>query len=103
MISRDLDVLIGPIVECEAGYTVEQLGQLCAADAAIILALAEEGILPASPGTAREWRFSGEALRRARVALRLQRDLELNLAGVALALDLLDEIAALRRRLGIDP
>ncbi len=103
MISRDLDVLIGPIVECEAGYTVEQLGQLCAADAAIILELAEEGILPASPGAAREWRFSGEALRRARVALRLQRDLELNLAGVALALDLLDEIAALRRRLGIDP
>ena len=47
MISRDLDVLIGPIVECEAGYTVEQLGQLCAADAAIILELAEEGILPA--------------------------------------------------------
>ena len=100
MISRD--VLIGPIVECEASYTVEQLGELCAADAAIILELAEEGILPPARGAVREWRFGGEALRRARIALRLQRDLELNLAGVALAIDLLEEIAALRRRLGLE-
>ena len=103
MISRDLEVLIGSIVECEASYTIEELGRLCAADAARIVELAEEGILPAAPGTAPDRRFGGEALRRARIALRLQRDLELNLAGVALALDLLDEIAALRRRLGIDP
>ena len=102
MISRDLDVLIGPIVECEVSYTVEELGELCAADAAFIRGLAEEGVLPIAPGAARERRFSGEALRRARIALRLQRDLELNLAGVALALDLLDEIATLRRRLGVD-
>jgi chaperone modulatory protein CbpM len=31
--------------------------------------------------------------------MRLQRDLEMNLAGVALALDLLDEIESLRMRL----
>jgi chaperone modulatory protein CbpM len=46
-----------------------------------------------------EWHFSGAALRRARVAVRLERDLELNLAGVALALDLLDELAQLRHEL----
>ncbi len=39
-----------------------------------------------------EWRFSGAALRRARLALRLERDLELNLAGVALALELMEEL-----------
>jgi len=47
----------------------------------------------------REWRFTGPALRRARLALRLTRDLELNPPGVALALDLLDEIEALKARL----
>jgi chaperone modulatory protein CbpM len=44
-----------------------------------------------------EWQFSGEALRRARLALRLHRDLEVNLAGVALALQLMAEIDGLRR------
>jgi chaperone modulatory protein CbpM len=47
-----------------------------------------------------EWRFSGTALRRTRLALRLERDLELNLAGVALALDLMEEVERLRRALG---
>jgi chaperone modulatory protein CbpM len=44
-------------------------------------------------------RFSGSCIARARTARRLQRDLDLNLAGVALALDLLDEIGTLRDRL----
>ncbi len=100
MISRE--VLIGSIVECETTYSVEDLGRLCAADVAHIVELVDEGILPAARGGAQDRRFGGEALRRARIALRLQRDLELNLAGVALALDLLDEIAALRRRLGLE-
>ena len=39
------------------------------------------------------------AQRRARVAVRLTRDLELNTPGVALALDLLDEIHELRSQL----
>ena len=45
-----------------------------------------------------EWRFTGDALRRARLALRLERELEINLAGVALALELMEEIEQLRRR-----
>ena len=48
---------------------------------------------------ATEWHFSGAALRRVRRALRLERDLELNLAGVALALDLMDELEQLRNEL----
>ena len=99
MTSRDLEVLIGPIVECDAPLSVEDLGRLCAADASRIVALVEEGILAVAEENAREWRFGGEALRRARIALRLHRDLEIDLAGVALALDLLEEIERLQRRL----
>ena len=44
-----------------------------------------------------EW-FTGNQVRRASIALRLQRDLGVNLAGVALALDLLDELNGLRVR-----
>jgi chaperone modulatory protein CbpM len=46
---------------------------------------------------AAEWRFSGAQLRRARIALRLERDLGVNAAGVALALELLEELEQLRR------
>ena len=44
-----------------------------------------------------QWRFSGAQLRRARIALRLERDLGLNAAGVALVLELLEELEQFRR------
>jgi chaperone modulatory protein CbpM len=46
-----------------------------------------------------DWRFSGESLKRAKTAAHLTHDLELNTPGVALALDLLDEISRLRNQL----
>ena len=66
-----------------------------------IVHLVEEGVIdPMQPASAvAQWRFSGEALARARRAVRLQRELELNPAAAALVLDLLDEIAALREAL----
>ncbi|MDE2305085.1 MAG: MerR family transcriptional regulator [Gammaproteobacteria bacterium] len=98
MTRSEVEVLTGAIVECGSPLTLEELCRLCAVDSQRIVALAEEGILPGATGPAQHWRFGGAALRRARVALRLQRDLEVNLAGVALVLDLLDEIEELRRR-----
>jgi chaperone modulatory protein CbpM len=44
----------------------------------------------------RLWRFSGESMVRARSALRLQRDLGINMAGIALVLDLMEEFESLR-------
>jgi chaperone modulatory protein CbpM len=48
-------------------------------------------------GSSREWEFDVTALERARRAIRLQRDLELNLAGAAMVVELMEEIEALRR------
>jgi len=62
-----------------------------------------EGVLTPRGETPEEWRFAGTALRRARLARTLSRELEINAPGVALALDLMDEIEALKaslRRLG---
>ena len=58
-----------------------------------------EGVLEPLQGSAPDWRFTGAALHRARLAATLARDLEVNPAGIALALDLMDEIAALRAAL----
>jgi chaperone modulatory protein CbpM len=45
----------------------------------------------------RQWQFDVAALSRLRKALRLQRDLKLNLPGLAMSLELLDEVQDMRR------
>ena len=61
--------------------------------------LIEEGVIVPGGDAPEVWRFSALHLRRARVAIRLQRDLGVNLAGAALALQLLDELDTLRSQL----
>ena len=95
----DSPALTGTIFEEYAVLSVSELGRLCTVDTHHIVALVEEGILSASVGEDGELRLSGASLSRARIALRLQRDLELNVAGVALALELMQEIEHLRREL----
>lgn len=48
---------------------------------------------------ARQWQFDVDALTRLQKALRLQRDLKLNLPGLAVSLDLLDEVQDMRREI----
>jgi chaperone modulatory protein CbpM len=93
------DALTGEIFEEYAVLSVDELSRLCAVDRTFIVELVEEGVLSVATVEAEQWRFTGTALRRARTALRLQRDLEINLPGVALALELMEELDALRREL----
>jgi chaperone modulatory protein CbpM len=94
-----ISALRGSVVEDELTFTTVELGRAVHADEASIELWVSEGVLQPS-GTSREqWRFSGRALSRMRVAMRLTRDLEVNSSGVALALDLLDEIEALEAEL----
>jgi chaperone modulatory protein CbpM len=92
--------LPGDIFEESELLTVAELSRICAVDERHIVELIEEGVISVVEIGTTEWRFSGTALRRTRLALRLERDLELNLAGVALALDLMEEVERLRRALG---
>ncbi|MEZ5565434.1 MAG: chaperone modulator CbpM [Gammaproteobacteria bacterium] len=93
----------GIVVEDEVQLTLVELCQACHAEPELVLAWVEQGVLePLAPSAAQaphDWRFAGNALRRARVARHLSRDLEVNPAGVALALELLGEITELRARL----
>ena len=99
MSSSEDQALAGAIFEETALLTVEDLSRMCAVDERHIVEFVEEGVLRVVEAKTAEWHFTGAALRRARLALRLERDLELNLAGVALALELMEELQALRREL----
>ena len=97
-LTRD-DPARGLVVEEEIHLTLVELCQASQVPEPEIRAWVFEGVLEPTGRAPEEWRFAGASLRRALGALRLSRDLEVNLAGIALALDLLDEITALRSRL----
>ena len=91
--------LTGHVVEEEICFTLVELCRVCGANEHELAAWVAEGVLEPEGESASTWRFSGASLRRAQRAVHLARDLEINASGVALALDLLDEIEALRARI----
>jgi chaperone modulatory protein CbpM len=64
--------------------------------AAFVIEIVEHGILEPQGQRPDDWLFDADALAVARLAIKLQHDLELEWEGVALALDLLSEVDRLR-------
>ena len=89
-------VLSGIVLDEETVLSLGDLCNACSRHAEWVVELVDEGILQPAGRNPEQWRFPGTSLQRARTAMRLQQDLKINLAGVALALDLLDEIESLR-------
>lgn len=94
-------VITCEIVDSHMTVTFGQLCRSCGMDADWVARLVDEGILDPVPssGQAQRWHFPTAHIKRARTAARLHRDLSINVAGLALALDLMDEIEDLRARL----
>ena len=98
------EVLSGKILEEEADVTLAELCEACAVHAEAVEAMVEEGIVAPIGGAQSRWRFTRSSVVRVRTVLRMQRDLHVNLAGAALALDLLERIEQLSTRLrSFDP
>jgi chaperone modulatory protein CbpM len=89
--------LSGEIFEEGSALSVRELTDMFAVEERRIVEWVEEGVIDVIELSAAEWRFRGAEVRRARIALRLERDLGINAAGVALALELLEELEQLRR------
>lgn len=85
------------IVENEVHMTTLELCHAISLEQEYLVAWVNEGILNPVGHSPDDWQFSGDTMSRAKKALRLYRDLEINTPGVAIVLDLLDEIARLRK------
>ena len=75
------------------------IGEVCAsarAPAETIITIVEHGIVEPKGHVPEEWLFEPFMLMRVRKALRMQRDLELEWAAIALALDLLEQLKEAR-------
>ncbi|MCG6938091.1 MAG: chaperone modulator CbpM [Gammaproteobacteria bacterium] len=99
MVKQTTDILSGNIIENETRLTLRQLCDSCAVRAEYIIELVDEGLIEPSGVEKSHWCFSGVTIKRVQKAKRLQRDLGVNLAGAALAVDLIDEIEYLRAKL----
>jgi len=94
----------GQVIEEETLITLDELCRHCTVEFEEVVTLVREGILDPANGAldwtqSGSWRFHISSVWRVRTAVRLQRDLGVNLPGAALALELLDRIAELQRRL----
>ena len=87
------------ILEEQQDLSLDELCRACSTEIDELVALVDEGVIAPRGAEPAGWRFTGVQLRRARVAVRLQRDLGVNTAGAALALQLMDELDELRARL----
>jgi chaperone modulatory protein CbpM len=99
MTDRGSGGIASEVVERGSLCTFEEVCISCNVDPDWVAGLVEQGAIEALGPTRAEWRFTALSLVRVAKARRLERDLGLNLPGIALALDLLDRLDALHARL----
>ena len=97
--SDAIKVVTGVVLDENCQFTLVELCCLSESNAQYIIVLVEEGLLEPEGSSTPDWRFDARALKRLQKTIHLQRDLQVNLAGAALVLDLLDEVEELRRKL----
>ena len=91
------NALTGQILEDYDLVSIGDLCRSCTVEIETVTLLVDEGILDPVGNDVEHWQFTVTSLRRVKTAIHLQRDLGVNLAGAALALELLDRIAELER------
>jgi chaperone modulatory protein CbpM len=96
MKESEKSVVSGVVIEEHETFTLRQFCHVCTIQEDHIVEYVEEGILQPKGRNRKAWRFPQSSLRWAMKARRLQRDLDINLAGVAVILELMEELETLR-------
>ena len=83
---------VGVVLDVDVTFGFGEFCRVCGVRAEYVTEMVQEGVIEPMGRRPEEWRFNGKTLVRARRALRLVRDLGVNWAGAALALDLLERL-----------
>lgn len=83
------EIISGVILEQEATLSLTELAQVCSVPDDFICQLVDADIVQPLQTELQDWSFAGNCLQRIRVSYRLHRDLEVNIAGIAIILDLI--------------
>lgn len=89
------------VVNTNQDVSLRELCRLCRLTPGLAAELVEEGVIePVNPDDGPlHWRFPIAAVKRARVATQLARDLGVNPPGAALAIDLLEQLRDMEARM----
>jgi len=99
MTSDKAKAVTGIIFDEATEITIVELCEVCSVDQQLINDLIAEGILETLDNGGEMARLPYSSVRRTHTVVHLQRDLGVNLAGAALALELLERIDKLRAQL----
>ena len=89
----------GEILSDERTLALEDICETCGLPESKIITYIEEGVVEVQGGDVKLWRFSELSVVRIQKAVRLEKDLRLNPAGAALALELMSQIEELKNEL----
>ena len=99
----DKTELSGEILDEQVLFTLEELCVRCSLPKDEIILLVQEGVIEPAENKqgedSKEWQFHWRSLTRIRTTQRLREDLGINLAGAALAIELLERIDQLEQQL----
>ena len=89
------------LMEPSATFTLREVCERGDCHAEFVIKLVNYGVIAPMEETpeARQWQFDLQTLARLRKAQRLQRDLKMNLPGLAMSLELLDEVRDMQRQI----
>ncbi len=94
-------IITGIVIQRESPLTLEELAQAVHLKADIIIEMVEYRLLQPRGKSPENWQFDDICLKRAKTAASFYRDLEINLSGVAIVVDLLERIEQLEQQLRI--
>ena len=96
MAKKDILVLS---MEAQSELSLDELCEVCHVTQAYIHELVEYGTIEPRGVSLEMWRFTPYHIRRIQTVKRLQQDLDVNVPGAALAVDLLEQIDRMRVQL----
>lgn len=88
-------------IESDMEFSLQEFCEACHRSPDFIYELVEYGAIDPQGYSVEAWRFNASQLQRIRRMLRLQEDLEVNLAGAVLAVDLMEKIDELQAQVEI--
>ena len=99
MMNRDNNLIEGLVIDERTEISIVQLCRICSVESTTVERLVEEGIIEPARHEGETLYFPPSCLKRTRIVMNLRSDLGVNLAGAALALELLERIEKLQSKL----
>ena len=90
-------LIAGELLDDALLVELTELCRICHAPTQLIIEMVEYGMLVPKGNNIPEWQFTGSAITRIKTVMRLQQDLEVNLSGAAVIVEMIEELEQLRR------